>query len=538
MVDVIFPLLGGIGLFLLGMAVLSDGLVGFAGAALRRALLRFTGTPWRAFTSGAITTILIQSSTATTVTLIGFVSAGLIGYSQAIGVVIGASLGTTATGWLVAGLGLKINLGFYTLPLIGIGAFLRVLGRGRWRHLGFACAGFGMLFLGLSSMQEGMQGLSDHFDFKALPSEGLWAHVIAMLAGVVLTTILQSSTAAVATTLTALHAGTLAMEQAAAVVVGAAIGTTLTGALVTIGGTVAAKRTALAHILFNMGSGLVAILLLPVFLAVLDWLHTHAGLEGGATSLALFHTLFIAVGVALFMPAVGRFEKLVASLIPERKQDMGRHLDSSSLGVPAVALEASQRSLESITHQLVEIQRRLLSQRGDEGVQQTLKQAHESLNEALQFIARLPPLENDVNLHRQRVAQLHAIDHLLRFCGRLQTEPEYLIQNEVESLTDVKDRMDRILTLVHDGLDGRAPSEWLSELEFLGVELKVATQAVRSRLLESEHIEIGLAHALQVTDALRSLERSAVHVLRTCHYLMAGRQTPVDEGPSEPVETP
>jgi len=136
------------------------------------------------------------------------------------------------------------------------------------------------------------------------------------------------------------------------------------------------------------------------------------------------------------------------------------------------------------------------------------------------------------------VAQLHAIDHLLRFCGRLQTEPEYLIQNEVESLTDVKDRMDRILTLVHDGLDGRAPYEWLSELEFLGVELKVATQAVRSRLLESEHIEIGLAHALQVTDALRSLERSAVHVLRTCHYLMAGRQTPVDEGPSEPVETP
>lgn len=535
MVDVIFPLLGGIGLFLLGMALLSDGLVGFAGAALRRALIRFTGTPWRAFTSGAITTILIQSSTATTVTLIGFVSAGLIGYSQAIGVVIGASLGTTATGWFVAGLGLKINLGFYTLPLIGIGAFLRVLGRGRCRHLGFACAGFGMLFLGLSSMQEGMLGLSEHFDFKALPSEGMWAHVIAMLAGVVLTTILQSSTAAVATTLTALHAGTLAMEQAAAVVVGAAIGTTLTGALVTIGGTVAAKRTALAHILFNMGSGLVAILLLPVFLAVLDWLHTHAGLEGGATSLALFHTLFIAVGVALFMPAVGRFEKLVARLIPERKQDMGRHLDSSSLGVPAVALEASQRSLESITHQLVEIQRRLLSQRADEGVRETLKQAYEGLNEALQFIARLPPLENDVNLHRQRVAQLHAIDHLLRFCGRLQTEPECQVQTEVESLTDVKAGMDRILALVHDSLTGRMSSEWLSELERLVVELKVATQAVRSRLLESEHIEIGLAKALRVTDALRSLERSAVHVLRICHYLMAGRQTPVDAQQSEPI---
>lgn len=335
MMDVTFRLLGGIGLFLLGMALLSDGLVGFAGAALRRGLLRFTGTPWRAFASGALTTMLIQSSTATTVTLIGFVSAGLIGYSQAIGVVIGASLGTTATGWFVAGLGLKVNLGYYTLPLIGVGAFLQVLGHGRWRHLGLACAGFGMLFLGLSGMQDGMQGLADSFDLKSLPSQGLWAHVLAMLAGVVLTTVLQSSTAAVATTLTALHAGTIAFEQAAAVVVGAAIGTTLTGALVTIGGTISAKRTALAHILFNLGSGLIAILLLPLFLALLEWLNAHAGLEAGAMSLALFHTLFIALGVAVFMPFVEGFERMVARLLPERRQDMGRHLDASALGMPS-----------------------------------------------------------------------------------------------------------------------------------------------------------------------------------------------------------
>src|SRR5690554_1779211 len=168
MLDVVFRLLGGIGLFLLGMALLSDGLVGFAGAALRRALLRFTGTPWRAFTSGALTTMLIQSSTTRTVSLIGFVSAGLIGYAQGIGVVIGASLGTTATGWVVAGLGLKVKLGYFTLPLIGIGAFMRVLGRGKWRHLGLACAGFGMLFVGLSGMQEGMQGLGGDMDLKSL----------------------------------------------------------------------------------------------------------------------------------------------------------------------------------------------------------------------------------------------------------------------------------------------------------------------------------------------------------------------------------
>ncbi|HLU79642.1 MAG TPA: Na/Pi symporter [Burkholderiaceae bacterium] len=527
MVDVVFRLLGGIGLFLLGMSLLSEGLVGFAGAALRRYLLRFTGTPWRAFVSGALTTVLIQSSTATTVTLIGFVSAGLIGYSQAIGVVIGASLGTTATGWFVASLGLKINLGYYTLPLIGLGAFLRVLGHGRWRHMGLACAGFGMLFLGLSGMQEGMQGLANDFDLKTLPSSGVWAHVLAMLVGVVLTTLLQSSTAAVATTLTALHAGTLVMEQAASIVVGAAIGTTLTGALVTIGGTVAAKRTALAHILFNLGSGLVAIVLLPVFLGALDWLHVHAGLEGGAMSLAVFHTLFIAVGVALFMPGVGHFERLVARLLPERKQDMGRHLDASSLGVPAVALEASQRSLESITHQLVEVQRNLLSRPMDDALREILLRAHESLNEALQFIARLPPLEHDPGLHRQRVAQLHAIDHLLRLCGRLQADSATLHADEDADLASVKQQMDGLLALVHAGLDGRAEPHWQEVLQRKGVELAVAAQGVRARLLESDRVDGGVAHALQLTDALRSLERSATHVLRTCHYLLEGRQAPV-----------
>lgn len=528
MMDVIFHLLGGIGLFLLGMALLSDGLVGFAGAALRKALLRFTGTPWRGFVSGALTTIIIQSSTATTVTLIGFVSAGLIGYSQAVGVVIGASLGTTATGWFVAGLGLKINLGYYTLPLIGAGAFLRVLGHGRWRHMGLALAGFGMLFLGLSGMQEGMQGMADDFDLKSLPSQGLLAHVLAMLAGVVLTTVLQSSTAAVATTLTALHAGTIAFEQATAVVVGAAIGTTLTGALVTIGGTVGAKRTALAHILFNLGSGIIAILLLPVFLFVLDWFNTHAGLQPGAMSLAMFHTLFIAVGVALFMPFVDRFERVVARLLPERRQDMGRHLDASSLTVPFVALEVSQRTLEAITHQLLEVQRALLRRTLNDDDRDTLERAHEGLNQALQFIARLPPLDQEVVLHNQRVAQLHAIDHLLRLYGRQLHAPDPAECFDDASVKGLRTEMEAILELVHNGLAGRLPGDWMIELQRQGEGLQDSIRQVRNQLLDSDNIEGGLARALQLTDGLRWLERAAGHVQRICHYLLAGRQTPVE----------
>jgi phosphate:Na+ symporter len=127
MTVMIFKLLGGIGLFLLGMVLLTDGLKAFAGDALRRALVRFTGTPFKAFGSGALVTLMVQSSSATTVTVIGFVSAGLLTFPQAVGVVFGASLGTTGTGWIVSVLGLKVILGFYALPLVGIGAFMKLL---------------------------------------------------------------------------------------------------------------------------------------------------------------------------------------------------------------------------------------------------------------------------------------------------------------------------------------------------------------------------------------------------------------------------
>lgn len=130
----VFRLLGGLGLFLVGMSLLTDGLTHFAGDSLRRGLLRFTGSPFKAFASGTLLTLVVQSSTATTITLIGFVSAGLITFAQSLGVVMGASLGTTGTGWIVSTLGLKVPLGFYTLPMIGIGALLRLLVKGRWRR--------------------------------------------------------------------------------------------------------------------------------------------------------------------------------------------------------------------------------------------------------------------------------------------------------------------------------------------------------------------------------------------------------------------
>ena len=345
MTALLFKLVGGIGLFLLGMVLLTDGLKAFAGDALRRWLIRFTGTPARAFASGALVTAMVQSSSATTVTVIGFVSAGLLTFPQAVGVVFGASLGTTGTGWIVSVLGLKVSGGFYALPLVGLGAFLKLLAHGRGRSLGLALAGFGLLFIGIETLQDAMRGLSGRFDLARLPASGLWGHLLVMAIGMIMTVIMQSSSAAVATTLTALHAGAINFEQAASLVIGAAVGTTVTGALAAIGGSVPAKRTALAHVSFNLATGCIAVVLLPLFLWAIGLAQRHAGLEAGAMSLAAFHTLFIAVGVAIFLPFVHRFSRAIERLLPDRGPALTRHLDDTVLQTPAVALEATRRAL-------------------------------------------------------------------------------------------------------------------------------------------------------------------------------------------------
>ncbi|WP_439590279.1 Na/Pi cotransporter family protein [Hydrogenophaga sp.] len=525
--DIVFPFAGGLGLFLIGMMLLSQGLVAFGGSTMKQALAHFTGTPTKAFVSGTLATMALQSSTATTVTLIGFVSAGLISFSQAIGVLIGASLGNTATGWIVATLGLKVSLGFYTLPLIGIGALLKLLARGRVTELGMAMAGFGLMFLGLDTLQQGMRGLAQVFDLAALPSGGFWAPVLTMLIGLVLTAVLQSSTAAIATTLTALHTQAINFDQAAAVVVGAAIGTTLTGALVTVGGTIHAKRTALAYILFNAVVGAIAIALLPVFLWAIAWLGSHAGLDAGATSLAAFHTLFIAVGVLLFLPFVPRFARLVERFLPDRGEATTQRLDASLLSLPAVALEASQRALEVASLGLLDVYGEMLSGTATTTHEARLQQAAPSLNEIYDFVSRIESPADDTVAAAQRIAQLHAIDHLLRFRSRLQeltqarvdlTEPGYhwAMQNSRQ-----------ILNLARSGLERQDVQSSMESLVLNAMALSKLSREVRHDVLKAAvsgpdseaHI------ALQRTDSFRWLERTANHIWRICHYLSQGRSS-------------
>lgn len=539
MTEILFPFAGGLGLFLIGMMLMSQGLVGFAGGALQRALARFTGSPFRAFASGTLITALVQSSTATTVMLIGFVSAGLIGFPQAIGVLLGASLGNTGTGWIVAGLGLKVSLGYYTMPLIGIGAFLKLLGTGRLGELGLALAGFGLMFTGLDTLSKGMSALAAVFNLASLPAGGFGARLAAMLVGLTLTAIMQSSTAAVATTLTALHNELINFDQASALVVGAAIGTTLTGVLAAIGGTVHAKRTALAYVLFNAGAGIIAIALLPLFHALIGWLNRHAGLDAGASSLAAFHTLFIAAGVLLFLPVAGPFARWIERLVPETSGEATARLDASLLPLPDVALEASDRALERLAHEALELFETRLRDADGEALRARLRTLDQDIDRVYDFVGRIELQAGDEASAASRIAQLHAIDHLLRLRGHLHdlvltaarlTEPDYAWASA---------HGQRVADCARHELAAREGSACLDELARSAAGFSAEAMQRRQDALRQVPVgPTGAPETLRRTDTYRWVERSVHHIWRMCHYLVQGRLSRTTKGAAEPLAQP
>ncbi len=529
----LFGLLGGIGFFLLGMTLLSDGLRSFAGNALREALMRFTGTPLKAFGSGALVTAIVQSSSATTITLIGFVSAGLLTFPQAIGVVFGASLGTTATGWIVSVLGLRISVGFYALPLIGVGAFMKLLARGRWKFLGLALAGFGLIFVGIDTLQQGMRGLTEQFDLSGLPATGWQAAVLALAIGFVLTVVLQSSSAAVATTLTALHAHSVSFEQAAFLVIGAAVGTTVKGALVTIGGSVPAKRTALAHILFNLSTGIIALLLLPLFLWGVRQAQVRLGWEADATSLAAFHTLFILVGVMVFLPMAQPFARWIERIVPDRGAPWTAYLDNSLLNIPDVAMESAWRALNGTSVALFGVLRDALDSQfsARAGIDRRHIEIQQALDRIRNFISRIPPLMEGSPMATAREPQMHTMDHLARLQSIAQPPEETRRRLTDERISPAAKLCRAILTLAITGPNDDEINEWLTLIERRAGELAVLRRNDRPAVLRHA-ADRGRdpAEALEILETMRWLDQVGYHTWRIClHLRQHDHPAPMDE---------
>jgi phosphate:Na+ symporter len=341
---------GGLALFLLAMLMMTDGLKTFAGAGLRHMLARWTATPLRGVFAGIAVTALVQSSSAVTIATIGFVNAGMLTLRQALGVVFGTNVGTTMTGWLVSLVGFGWKIDNLALPLLTLGVVLRLTaGQHRWRGLGDALAGFGLFFLALSFLQDAFAGLAA--TQGAAIARGSDSILMALVIGFAVTLLTQSSSAALAIILSAAASGIVGLPAAAAAVIGANLGTTSTALLAVLKATPAAKRLAVGHIAFNGITGVIALLLLPVALAIVTQLADVLDLEGGAAPvLALFHTTFNVFGVLLMLPLAPWLAQRLERLFHTDDENLARprHLDQTLAATPALAVSALDAELRRL----------------------------------------------------------------------------------------------------------------------------------------------------------------------------------------------
>jgi len=343
-------LIGGLGLFLLGMQLMTNGLKSAAGQSLRKALEAATKSRIRGLVSGTLITALVQSSSAVTVATIGFVNAGLLNLGQSIAVIYGCNIGTTMTGWLVATIGFKFKISAFALPMIGLGMIIRLAGgERRQAHFGTALTGFGLFFIGLSFLKGTFTGLENTIPFEEMSatSTGL---ALFVLAGFMLTVLIQSSSAAMAITLSLAATGAIPLAAAGALVIGANLGTTSTAALSVIGATSNAKRIACAHVIFNLLTGLVGLILLMVLSGVIN----SSGLDKTfdlVILLALFHTLFNVLGVALMWPITSPMVKMLSKRFKKVEADAARplYLDKNIVKTPPLAIDAMTRELSRVS---------------------------------------------------------------------------------------------------------------------------------------------------------------------------------------------
>jgi phosphate:Na+ symporter len=523
-------LIGGVGLFLIGMVLLTEGLKSAAGDGLKRALVRFTGGPVRSLLAGAGVTALVQSSSATTLTTIGFVSAGLLTFPQAVGVIFGANLGTTSTAWLVAVFGLKMSVLPAALPMVGVGALMRLLGRGRLAHAGLALAGFGLIFVGIDTLQAGMAGLATQIGPDRFPGHTLSGRVLLVLVGVVMTVVMQSSSAAVATTLAALSTGAIDVAQAGALVIGQNVGTTVTAGLAAIGASVPAQRTALAHVLFNVSTAVVAFAILPGLPFVAQWMASQVGPSHDTLFLAGFQTGFNLLGVLMLLPVIGRFSALVTRLVPDRGPALTRYLDRSVTRLSAVAVETAHRTLREILRGVVstiDVTRRPPSER-------RVSALREALLETRQFLAAVHPEPETAAVHARHVAALHALDHLEQLAG-LSAQVAPREASDAPALAAQRGHVEAIMALALARISNPsdAPVDG-SDVEL--AELREVARRDRVRALDAAAAgQVAPDDVLRRLEAMRWLDAVAYHLHRALHHLHEEARVESEEPMREPA---
>lgn len=421
----------GVAIFLLGMLSLEEGFKSFSGGVLESFLKKTTDKTWKSLFFGIISTTLMQSSSLVSVLTISFLSAGLIGLAQGIGIIFGANLGTTTGAWLVAGFGLKVDIAAYALPMIVFGVIM--VFQKSSKHLlgaGWVLVGLGLLFLGISYMKEGFESVGGEVDLSQFAIPGFKGLLIYAGIGIAATVIMQSSHATLILTITALAAGQVSYENALALAIGSNVGTTVTAVIGAISASVSGRQLALAHLIFNLVTGTLAIVFIQQFALAVDWVSELVGIAADDYTLkfAVFHTLFNLAGVVLMLPMINGLVKFLEMIMKEKEEPVDT---TQVLFLSKAALEFPDTALEVITKET----------------------SHMAIN-AFEILA------HGLNLHREQITSGEDINSLVARCDEvMRNDVDDLYQRKVKPLysaileysikAEKKMEQDQLETLIH-----------------------------------------------------------------------------------------
>lgn len=483
----LFQAIGGLGIFLLGMKYMSEGVQASASDRLRSLISSVTNNRFIAVTVGVLFTCLVQSSSVTTVMVVGLVNSGVMTLLQAIGVIMGANIGTTITGWI-----LVLKIGKYGLPILGVTSFFFLFSKNeRVRFVAMTIMGIGMIFFGLELMKNGFKPMRSEpafVEWFSLFDAGTYLGIVkSALVGCLLTFLIQSSSATLAITMGLASTGMIDFESAAALVLGENLGTTITAWLASLGATRNAKRAAYAHIIFNVIGITWIITLFPSYiLAVKSFLGLDPGqmlLKNGAETypniilgIATVHTGFNVANTILFLPLIGFLEKLLHKLIPDKKAKEVHHLtrlDSGLVETPVIAIENSRAEILKMGKIVLDMMNHLREAIGGEIVEdfhvKKIFHKEEALdivqNEVSIFLTALLASEISTNIAIEGREQLHMADEyesisdyiakILKLHLRLKNENLKLPEKERDDISGLHDAVNGYIELVNEALKNR-----------------------------------------------------------------------------------
>ena len=538
---ILLTVLGGLGVFLLGMKHLSEGLQAAAGNGLRKFMSRATGHRIVGVMSGIVSTIIVQSSSIITVMLVGFVSTALMTLPQAFAVLIGANIGTTATVWIIAYAPNPQMLGLVGLALGGAMYFFF---RGeRVHNLGLTVIGLGLVFLGLAFMAQGVMPIRQNPEiakiFTAMSADSYWGILKIAFASTLLTAVIQSSAATIAIAMALVSQQLITYEVAIAVLFGANIGTTATGWLAAIGGTADAKRTALSHTLSNLIGSLVLVWFFPLFLKVRDVIPSEMG------AIAITDTVFAICRGFIFFPLVKPFVKFIERLVPQPENEKP-HLSALRFGVrlsPVIACDQALMEVDfmkSSNLELLGCVRQVLAGEGDANVEKHIVHREDILDnvqkEVTEFLGSIMSkrLAFDVSERARRLLrltdELESVSDecatILKVVKRLRRQKQQISEKSLKVILNVHDRVSAYAAEVTPLI--RSP-RGVIPLEKLQAESKALHEHVR----ECRKIQLGRIgpedpgssiRVLGELDIINAYERIRAYYLNCAETLAGGKR--------------